>query len=236
MAIFSCGPADTIPALCRGERGLLSDWIGGTRRGSLRTCALLIVLGCGCYGFTVGLWHGWRMAGYVAVKLPAVIFLTLLLNGLLNGMLALVLGSGIGLRQSLQFLLTGFATMSIILGALSPITFFATLNTPPPSDPAAAQWHAMILLSHTAAIAFAGVVAHQRLLSYLCEFADTRRAGAHTFIAWLSGNLFVGAQISWILRPFFGTPGLAVQFLRPDPLRGNFYESVLTALRNLTPL
>ena len=94
----------------------------------------------------------------------------------------------------------------------------------------------MLLLTHTVAIAFAGVVAHHRLLGYLREFASSSRAGTHTFLAWIAGNLFVGAQVSWILRPYFGSPGLEVQFLRPDPLRGNFYESVLNALGNATHL
>ena len=72
------------------------------------------------------------MAFYVALKLPFIIFLTLFINGMLNGMLSLALGSGIGFRKSLQFLLTGLAIMSIILGALSSISFFATLNMPEP--------------------------------------------------------------------------------------------------------
>ena len=63
------------------------------------------------------------MGAYVAVKLPLIIFITLIVNGLLNGLLGLVLGSGIGFRKSVQFLLTGFAIMAVILGALSPISF-----------------------------------------------------------------------------------------------------------------
>ena len=73
----------------------------------------LIALGCGAYGFTVGLRNGWEMGAYVAVKLPLIIFITLIVNGLLNGLLGLVLGSGIGFRKSVQFLLTGFAIMAV---------------------------------------------------------------------------------------------------------------------------
>ncbi len=60
-------------------------------------------------------------------------------------------------------------------------------------------------------------------------------APAHIlFWAWLIGNLFVGAQISWILRPYFVSPGLKVEFLRVDPFDGNFYEAVFRAIRNVT--
>jgi hypothetical protein len=72
------------------------------------------------------------------------------------------------------------------------------------------------------------------LLHYVRDFADSPSAGTHTFLAWLIGNLFVGAQISWILRPYFVSPGLEVEFLRVDPFDGNFYEAVLHAIRNVT--
>jgi hypothetical protein len=225
-----------IPALCRGDRQLLESWIKDVRHGSVRVCLTLIITGFALYGTTVGLWRGWEMAAYVSIKLPAAVLLTLLVNGLLNGMLGLVLGSGIGFRQSLQFLLAGFAIMSLILGALSPVTFFLAFNTPPADHPDASSWHALTLLSHTLAIALAGIISHRKLLSFLRDFAQTRLAGIQTFFAWLAGNLFVGAQITWILRPFFGSPSLEVQFLRPDPLEGNFYDAVIHAALRLLGL
>jgi hypothetical protein len=39
-------------------------------------------------------------------------------------------------------------------------------------------------------------------------------------------NLLVGAQISWNLRPWFGSPGMSVAFLREHPFDGTFYDSV----------
>ncbi len=66
------------------------------------------------------------------------------------------------------------------------------------------------------------------------RFATTPTHGTHTFFVWLVGNLFVGAQISWIMRPFFGSPGLKVQFLRDNPMAGNFYETVWRTIHLLT--
>ena len=227
-------PLKNVAALCRGEKQLLTAWIEGRYRGVIPFCIVLITLGCCSYGFTIGLRHGSEMAFYVTLKLPFIIFLTLFINGMLNAMLSLTLGSGIGFRKSLQFLLTGFAIMSIILGALSPISFFATLNMPEPGTPGDATWHGANLLLHTSLIAYAGILAHSRLLHYVRDFADSNSAGTHTFLAWLIGNLFVGAQISWILRPYFVSPGLEVEFLRVDPFDGNFYEAVFLAIRNVT--
>jgi hypothetical protein len=53
------------------------------------------------------------------------------------------------------------------------------------------------------------------------------------FGAWLAGNLFLGAQLSWILRPFIGSPELPVEFLRAGALRGNFYENIFHAFTGL---
>ena len=223
-----------IPPLCRGDRSLLQGWLEGSPTNSLSFCIPAILLGCGAYGFTMGLWHGWEMATYVGLKLPLVIFATLLINGMINGMLAMVLGSGIGFRQSVQFLLAGFALMSIILLSLSPITFFMALHAPDPSDAGAKQWHSVTLLTHTFLIAYAGIVSHRSLLGHLRNFATTPSHGTQTFLAWLVGNLFVGAQISWIMRPFFGTPGLQVQLLRDHPMNGSFYETVWNAITHLT--
>ena len=214
---------------------LLADWIDAARNESVRFCLFLITLGCGAYGFTVGLRNGYEMGAYVAVKLPLILLITLLLNGLLNGLLGLVLGSGIGIRKSLHFLLVGLAIMALILGALSPVSFFATLNTPSTGDGSSQYaWHGASLLMHTLLIAFAGIIAHARLLQHIRDFAGTSRAGTIAFFAWLAGNLFVGAQVAWNLRPYFVSPGLKVEFLRPDPFNGNFYEAIWVAIKNIT--
>ncbi|NWK57062.1 hypothetical protein HW115_15675 [Verrucomicrobiaceae bacterium N1E253] len=217
---------NNIPALCRGDAHLLQSWIEAPPLTSLRFCIPAILIGCSCYGFTMGLWQGWEMASYVGIKLPLLIFATLMLNGMLNGMLAMALSSGIGFRQSIQFLLAGFALMAIILGSLSPITFMMALHAPAPEDIGAKQWHSVTLLSHTLLIAYAGVISHRSLLSHVRRHATTPSHGTRTFFAWLAGNLFAGAQISWVMRPFFGSPGLEVQFFRDNPMNGNFYETV----------
>ena len=223
----------TIPDLCRGDHGLLREWMESPPHRSIAFCAPVIMAGCGAYGFTMGLWQGWEMATYVGIKLPLVIFATLITNGLLNGMLAMVLGSGIGFRQSIQFLLIGFALMSIILAAISPITFMMALHAPDPGDVGAKQWHSITLLTHTCLIAYASITSHRSLLGHVKRYATTPLHGTRTFFAWLAGNLFIGAQISWIMRPFFGSPGLQVQFLRDHPMAGNFYETIWFAITTI---
>ena len=185
-----------------------------------------IVLGCGCYGFAIGLWRAPLLGVFVAVKMPMLIFLTLLVNGLVNGLLAQILGSGLSFRQTLMACLMCFAIFGLIVGSLSPIVIGMVLDSPPPSAPGSEKWYRLILLTHTAVIAAAGIVANFKLLRLLQAFAGSPQIGKRTFIAWLAGNLFVGAQMSYILRPFFGSPALKIEFLRSNPFEGNFYEAV----------
>lgn len=195
-------------------------------------CAALA--GLALYGFTVGFWRDPLMGVFVAVKLPLLILLTLACNALLNGMLGMLLGTGIGFRQSLHALLTSFAVAAVILGSLSPVTFLMAWNAPPPDSPGAGTAHSAYLVGHTLWIAFAGVAANLHLHRLLAWKSPTRTAATVTLLAWLGGNAFLGAQFSWILRPFFGTPNLKVQFLRPNPFDGTFYESVWRSLDRIT--
>ncbi|HQW29045.1 MAG TPA: hypothetical protein PK529_07665, partial [Verrucomicrobiales bacterium] len=90
--------------------------------------------------------------------------------------------------------------------------------------------HRQLLLFHTALIAFAGVIATGKLLGILRAFTGSATVAFRILICWLAGNLFVGAQIGYILRPIFGSPELTIEFLRPDAMQGNFYESVWGAI------
>ena len=79
----------------------------------------------------------------------------------------------------------------------------------------------------------ASVPPETTLLQLLRDLSGTASAARKVLFAWLAGNLFLGSQLSWILRPFVGSPNLEVQFLRPDPFRGSFFEAVFNALRQL---
>lgn len=209
-------------------------WLDVPGSGRVMWVALAAVIGLALYGFTVGFWRDPLMGGYVAVKLPLLVALTLVCNGLLNGLLALLLGTGLGFRQSLLALLTAFAVAGVILGSLAPVTLLLAWNAPPHDSPDARSAHAAYLVTHTFLIGFAGIAANLHLHRLLAAKSPTPAAATATLLAWLGGNGFLGAQFSWILRPFFGSPALEVQFLRPDPLRGNFYQTVWRSVDHIT--
>ena len=209
-------------------------WLDAPSPRRVAWVTLTAFAGLALYGFTVGYWRDPVMGGYVALKLPLLVALTLICNGLLNGLLGQLLGTGLGFRQSLLALLTAFALAAVILGSLAPVTFLLAWNAPPPDSPGAKNAHAAYLVTHTVLIGFAGIAANIHLHRLLAVKSPTPAAATATLLAWLGGNGFLGAQFSWILRPFFGTPTLEVQFLRPDPMRGNFYQTVWRSLEQIT--
>lgn len=222
-----------LKALCLGRIDEVAPLLDDHSPGWLAFCAVVILLGCGLYGVSVGLWRSPGQSLYTGVKIPLLIFLTCAGNALLNGMLGQIIGSGLGFRQASAAIVYSFTIAACVLAAFSPLTFFVLYNTPPLASADAGAGHSLTLLTHVGLIAYAGVVANLRLLGLLRHVAATRAAALATLLAWLGGNLLLGAQLAWVLRPFIGSPGLPVEFLRDEPLRGNFFEAVWSAIQRL---
>ncbi len=218
--------------LLRGEVGQSVDWT--TERGWVLACCVVIVAGCGVYGVTLGLWRDGTQSIFTAIKFPLLVLLTRGGNALLNGLLGLVVGSGLGFRQTTTAILMSFAIAALVLAAFAPIMLFLLWNTPPLVDGASVGGHSVTLLAHVIVIAAAGIVGNRCLYEFLKTVCATRTTARVVLIGWLAGNLLLGSQLSWVLRPFIGSPNLPVQFLREDPLRGNFFESVTRAALRLT--
>ncbi len=192
----------------------------------IKFCLLLIAVGGGLYGAALGLWRAPLQGLYVAIKFPLLLGLTALGNGLINGMLAQLLGAPITLRQSLLAVLMSFALLAAVLGAFTPLILFLLWHLPAHGGLGEGVAHALYLIANTALIAMAGVLANRQLYRLLAQVCASPAQAMQILTAWLSVNLFLGAQLAWNLRPFFGTPGLPVQFLREDPFDGNFYEAL----------
>ena len=225
---------EEIKVLLRGEVTAVTEWTRTTDMKRLSAWLVVAMMGSGLFGAAMGWWRAPEQAIYTAVKFPAVVLLTMAGNGALNGMLAPLLGVNIGFRQSLWAVTVSFVIAATILGSLSPLLAGLIWNTPPLSRAEqAGTSHAFILLAIVVFVAFAGVVANLRLLQLLRAFSGSREAARRVLLAWLAGNLFLGSQISWILRPFIGSPGLPVQFLRDDPMHGSFFAAVFYSLRRL---
>ncbi len=220
-----------IGTLLRGELATLGGWI---EQCSLRRFALhvgVIILGTGFYGAAMGWWRDPQQALFTAIKFPLIILLTTAGNALLNAMLAPLLGLNLPFRQSFSAILMSFTVAAAILGAFSPVMAFMVWNAPPMSPAAVSgATYSFIKLANVAVIAFAGTTGNVRLFQTLARLGGSKAIAFRVLVAWLAGNLFLGGQLSWILRPFIGSPGLPVEFFRATALHGNFYENIFQTL------
>ena len=223
-----------IGVLLRGESASIAAWAERWNAQRFAFHVGVILLGAGLYGAAMGWWRDPQEALYVAIKFPLIILLTVIGNALLNGMLAPLLGLNLPFRQSFSAILMSFAIASAILGAFSPLLAFVVWNAPPISQ-AALQGgtYNFIKLTNVAVIAFAGTTGNVRLFQLLARLGGNLAVARRVLFAWLVGNLFLGSQLSWILRPFIGSPNLPVEFFRVTALRGNFYENVFQSLQQI---
>lgn len=219
--------------LLGGDRDVLISWIKDPKGRVVRFCLLCLFLGGGCYGVTLGLWRSPEQSLYTAIKFPLLILLTCGGNILLNGCLALVLGTGLSFRLTWTLILLSFAVMAVVLGAFAPIMLFLLWNTPPLLGDREVSGHSLFLLSHVALIALAGITGNLRLGRVLAALTQSTGRSCLVISGWLAGNLLLGSQIAWILRPFIGSPNLPVQFFRETPWQGNFFEAIARSLHLL---
>ena len=228
-------PAE-IATLLRGESEAISGWSEQWNPPRLLLHLTVIVLGAGCYGAAMGWWRDPQQALFVAINCPLIILLTMLGNALINAMLAPLLGLNIPFRQSFSAILMSHTIAAAILGAFSPLMAFLTWNAPLMTTQAISlPAYNLIKLAHVAVITFAGTMGNVRLLQLLVRLGGSRDVAFRVLFAWLAGNLFLGSQLSWILRPFIGSPTLPVQFFRDGALHGNFYENVLSSILHVFP-
>ncbi len=221
----SPSPLSKATQLCRGRSEELRQTLlsGG---GSFWFWLTLIWIAGGIYGFTIGIGRSPLQAGYTAIKFPMILTGIIYGNALLNALIASLLNIPLQFRQTLQVMSMCFALFTLILAALSPVFLFFTWNLPDLSSPDNTITYSAFLLFHVCLIAFAGCAAHLRLFQLTTHLCGDAQRARWVLILWLSGNLLLGSQLSWNLRPFFGSPELPVQFFRPNAFERNFFEAV----------
>ena len=226
---------NSVDLFLRADESKLHEWVLRRQSGLISFCVGAIIVGAGSYGAVIGSWRDTLQALFTSIKLPLVILLTTLGNGLLNAMLAPLLGLNVSLRQSLLLVLLSFALASLVLAGLAPVALFLVWNTPPLTSGthASAAEYSFLQLNLAFFVAFAGTVGNARLLPLLRQWCTRASVARNVLLAWLAGNLFLGSQICWVLRPFIWEPNHPVQFLGHDPLKGSFFETVFEAARRL---
>ena len=201
---------------------------------SVRSFALLILfiaIASSLYGSALAGWRSPQLSLYVAVKMPILFFGTILLVSLFNWMMANFFYRGLNYYQTLALTFCAMGVACWILLSLIPIVVFFMYSSFPKegTDFALMYTHDCLLFINILLIAFAGITGNTTLLEGLRSLTD-RKTAWKIYFSWLFSYAFVGAQLSWILRPFIGSPQLPVEFMRASALNGNFYEFVFAHL------
>jgi len=220
-----------VDAFLHAKSEAFHDWVSRRPMKLAVFCVAAIVLGAGIYGAVMGSWRAPLQALYTGIKLPLAILLTTAGNGLLNGMLAPLLGLNVTFRQSLAAVLVSFAIASLVLAALSPVALFLVWNTPPLTSGTrlTSPEYGFMQLALAVFVALAGVTGNVRLLPVLRQWAQNAAAPRKVLLAWLAVNLFLGSQICWVLRPFIWDSKRPVEFIGPEYFQGSFFETVFQA-------
>jgi len=226
---------DSADLFLRADEHLLYQWVVRQRARLIWFCIGLIIIGSGIYGATIGIWREPLQALYTGIKLPLVILLTTIGNGLLNGMLAPLLGLQVSFRQSFVLVLISFALASFILAGFSPVALFLVWNTPPLNTMTrlSSPEYGFLQLMLAGFIAAAGIIGNVRLLPLLGQWTSSYAIARRVLFVWLATNLFLGSQIAWVLRPFIWDPAGKTRFIGTEYFRGSFYETVFEATRRI---
>lgn len=184
-----------------------------------RTLVGAVALGAGLFGAVVGAHRGGLQVLWCAVKVPLLLLLTLVVCAPPFVALARAAAVPLGARQVIALALGSCARFALVLVGLAPFVWLA--------EGWSMGYH-RVILAVVAVCAAAGVAAGRLLFAGLARAGG---AGTRVGLAFVALFALVGAQSSWILRPFVVRPRTErVPFVRA--LEGDFLGAVATSARS----
>lgn len=194
----------------------------------------------GCYGVVIGIYQSLLQAVSSAVKLPILFLLTLAICLPTLYLFNLFGGGRMSVRQVFALALSAITITSALTLAFVPITLFFMLTV---------QSYLFFVLLNTAILTLTGAAGLQFLMAgsrAINQMAAAEQAAPEApapapkapavintglLRLWLLLYMFVGTQLGWTLRPFFGMPGEAFVLFRT--IEGSFYTAVIKIILNL---
>jgi hypothetical protein len=174
------------------------------------------------YGGIIGSSHSWMQALSSSVKLPALYLITLIICFPTLYFFNILFGSRKSFGQHFAMLLTSVSVISVLLFSFAPITLFFLIST---------QNYQFYKLLNVAVFAITGFIGIKFLYQGMSMLSKEDEEGQSTRMSilrfWLILYAFVGTQLAWTLRPFFGSPNSPFELFRQ--MQGNFYLDILRA-------
>lgn len=179
------------------------------------------------YGAIIGASHSWAQALSGAIKLPAFYLLTLIICFPTLFFFNVLFGSRSSFLQHFVVLLTAVAVISVLLFSFAPVTLFFLITAPD-----SYQFFKLLnvlIFGITGSFGVKFLYEGMQLLSQQDEVGKKTRT---TILrSWLFLYAFVGMQLGWFLRPFFGAPGSKFELFRA--VQGNFYLDIVAAVSEI---
>jgi hypothetical protein len=181
-----------------------------------------------------------------AVKVPALFLLTLLVTFPSLYVFNALVGSRLTFLALYRILIASLSITLAVLASFGPIVAFFSLTT---------SSYAFMVLLNVATFAVAGMLGLTFLLQTMHRLTlptgpgalppSAEPAGAldrvegsilgknvrAVFVCWIVVFALVGAQMSWVLRPFIGDPNRDFAWFRPR--ESHFFESLWRTIVNL---
>src|SRR6266496_2438336 len=175
------------------------------------------------YGAIIGGQHSFLQALSSCIKLPILFLLTTAICMPTLFIFSSFFGSKRSLLQTFILLATGTAIIGVALVGFAPITLFFIVTT------RSYQFFKLLNVAFFAVSGLLGVLFFNRMYVQLSEDSSPAIRSRRMFLRfWLLLFAFVGTQLAWTLRPFFGAPELRFEVVRE--IGGNFYTDVFRSL------
>ena len=188
----------------------------------LRSMTASSIIYLALYGIVMGISNSWQQALVSAVKLPALFLVTLLICLPTLYFFNLLYGSQLTFAQAAALMLAAVTVTAALTLAFASIVLFFWLTVPD------YEFFVLLNVSVLGITAWWGLSFLRQGMRYVQGIQAQR---GQILAAWIAIYAFVGTQMGWALRPFFGYPGAPFEIVRR--MQGTFYTDVFYLIRSL---
>jgi hypothetical protein len=221
---------ETFTSLLKDRQTFLKEIHEGVQLKSKISALLIFSFLCfSIYGAIIGSFHSPFQAMSSMIKLPALYLITLMVCLPALYIFNALFGSKKTLIQHVAYVLSAAAVIALLLCGFAPVVLFFLMTL-------SVKEYSFYLLMNVAIFMITGVFGVSFLYQAMRpvagenEVAETIKIRHQILQFWLMLYGFVGSQLGWTLRPFFGSPGNFEVFRPKD---GNFLTGVFQALGNI---
>ncbi|MBD1897885.1 actin-binding WH2 domain-containing protein [Coleofasciculus sp. FACHB-129] len=168
------------------------------------------------YGAIIGSFSGGLQMVASAIKLPALYLITLAICLPTLYFFDVITGSKRSFGQYLALLLASMSIIGVMLFSFAPIILFFRLSI---NDYRFFQLLNVLVFTITGLIGINGF--YRGMIFINDQDSDNPKKRTGMIRGWLVLYGFVGSQLGWTLRPFFGTPDKPFELFRN--IESNFY-------------